>query len=112
MTRANKAASPAIVGDGRNGTSTRIAAAGLVMLVTFWVGTARNSAAKGNPGIRSADLKISVRVDNQAGFSARKLRFAENEAAKIYARAGSIWEWHECPTTARAESADLPAPRR
>lgn len=106
MTGTNKAESPAIVSDGKNRLSTTIAVAGLVMLMTFWVGTARNSAAKGNPGIRSADLKISVRVDNQAGISAKKLRFAENEAAKIYARAGVDLEWNECPTTARAESAD------
>jgi hypothetical protein len=76
------------------------------MLMAFWVGTARNSAAQGDPGIRSADSKISVRFDNHAGISANKLKFAESEAAKIYAKAGVYLEWHECPATARAESAD------
>ena len=76
------------------------------MLMTLWVGTARNSAASGVPGIRSANLKISVRVDNRTGISAKKLRFAESEAAKIYAKAGVDVEWHDCPVMARAESAD------
>ena len=52
-------------------------------------------------------MKISVRVDNKAGISAKKLRFAESEAAKIYAKAGVDLEWHECPATAHAESADF-----
>jgi len=106
MTGANKAGSPEIGGDGNKGSSTRIAVAGLAMLTTFWVGTARNSAAKGISGIRSADLKMSVRVDNHAGISANKLRFAESEAARIYAKAGVYLEWHDCPVTAHAESAD------
>ena len=50
MTRANKAGNSAIVGEGKKGTSTRTAGAGLAMLMTFWVGTARNSAAGGNQG--------------------------------------------------------------
>ena len=106
MTKANKAGSPAIVGEEKNGSSTIIASAGLAILMTIWVGTARNSAAKEDPGIRSADLKMSVRVDNHAGIPAKKLRFAEKEAARIYAKAGVDLEWHECPVTARAESAD------
>ena len=77
------------------------------MLMTLWVGTARNSAARGVPGIRSADLKIPIRVDNKAGISAKKLRFAESEAAKIYAKAGVYLEWHDCPATAHSESADF-----
>ena len=106
MTKANKAGPRAIVAERKNGSSTTIAAAGLAMLMTFWVGTTRNSAAKGNSGIRSADLKMSVRVDNRTGISAKKLRFAESEAARIYAKAGVYLVWHECPSTARAGSAD------
>jgi hypothetical protein len=106
MTRANKAGSREIVREKNNGSSVSIAAAGLAMLMTLWVGNARNSAAKGNSGIRSADLKMSVRVDNRTGISAKKLRFAESEAARIYAKAGVYLEWHECPSTARAGSAD------
>jgi hypothetical protein len=106
MTKANQAASPAIAGEGKNGSTTRIAVAGLAMLMTFWAGAAMNSAAKGNPGIRSADLKMSVRVDNYAGISEKKLRFAESAAARIYAKAGVCLEWHECSVKARPESAD------
>ncbi len=106
MTKANKAGSLARVGEAKKGPSTRIAAAGLAMLVTFWMVAVRNSAAKGNPGIRSADLKMLVRVDNHAGISATKLRFAEKEAARIYAKAGVYLEWHDCPAAAPAESAD------
>ena len=106
MTRANKAESPAIVGETKNCSSTRIAVAGLAILMTFWGGTARNSAAKGDQRTRSADLKMSVRVDNNAGISAKRLRFAESEAARIYAKGGVHLEWHECPVTGGAESAD------
>ena len=76
------------------------------MLVTFWMVAVRNSAAKGIPGFRSADLKMLVRVDNHAGISATKLRFAEKEAARIYAKAGVYLEWHDFPPAAPAESAD------
>jgi hypothetical protein len=106
MAKENKAGSPATIGERKNASSTTIAVAGLAMLMTLWGGTARNSAAKGNPGIRSADLKMLVRVDNHAGISANKLKFAESEAAKIYAKAGVDLEWHQCPVTVHAESAD------
>jgi len=106
MTKGNKAGSLANVGEGKNGSSTTIAVAGLAMLISLWMGTARNSLAKRDSGTRSADLKMSVRVDNNAGIAAKKLRFAESEAARIYAMAGIYLEWHECPVTARAQSAD------
>ncbi|HMD87165.1 MAG TPA: hypothetical protein VKO18_20950 [Terriglobia bacterium] len=106
MTRANKSGSPAIVGEGKKGSSARIAAAGLAMLMTFLVGTARNSIARRDPEIRSGDLKMSVRVYNYAGSSADTLRLAESDAARIFAKAGVRLEWHECPFPASAESAD------
>ena len=106
MTKANKAGSPAIVGEGKNGSSTRFAVASLAMLVTFWVGTVRNSAARRDPETRSADLKMSVRVYNYTGSTADMVRLAESETERIYAKAGVYLEWHECPVTARAQSAD------
>jgi len=106
MTKASKAGSAAIVGDGKNGSSARIAAAGLAMLITLLVGTARNSTARRDPGTRAADLKMSVRVYNYAGSSANMLGIAESEAERIFANAGVHLEWHECPMTVRAESAD------
>ena len=106
MTRANKSGSLAIVGEGKNGSSTRIAAAGLAMLMTFWVGTVRSSAARRHPEARSADLKMSVRVYDYAGSPADMVRLAESETERIFARAGVHLEWHECPVTALAESAD------
>ncbi len=106
MSKVREERSLARVGNGKNGSSTWIAVAEFAMLMIFWAGTAWNSAAKGDPEIRSADLKMSVRVDNYAGISAKKLRLAGSEAAKIYAKAGVDLEWHECPGTARAESAD------
>jgi hypothetical protein len=108
MTKANKAATQAIVGDGKNDSSARFAVAGLAMLMTLLLGTARNAPARRGPETRSGDLKISVRVYNHAGISAERLRFAEREAARIYAKAGVYLEWHECPVTARAETADSP----
>jgi len=51
-------------------------------------------------------LKISVRVYDYAGIPADMVRLAESEAARIYAKAGVYLEWHECPVTAGAESAD------
>ena len=106
MTKANKAGSPAIVGEGKNGSSTRFAVASLAMLVTFWVGTVRNSAARRHPEARSADLKMLVRVYDYAGIPADMVRLAESETERIYAKAGVYLEWHECPVTARAQSAD------
>jgi hypothetical protein len=106
MTKANKAGSPAIVGEAKNGSSTRIAAAGLAMLMTFWVGTVRNSAARRPPEARSADLKMSVRVYDYAGSPADMVRLAESETERIYAKAGVYLEWHECGVAALAESAD------
>ena len=106
MTKANKAGSPAIVGEGKNGSSTRFAVASLAMLVTFWVGTVRNSAARRDPETRSADLKMSVRVYDYAGIPADMVRLAESETERIYAKAGVYLEWHECPVTASAQSAD------
>ncbi|MGD0093290.1 MAG: hypothetical protein ABSE73_25525, partial [Planctomycetota bacterium] len=106
MTRVSKAGSAAIVGDGKNGSSARIAVAGLAMLITLLVGTARNSTARRDPGTRSADLKMSVRVYNYAGSSANMLGIAESEAERIFAKAGVHLEWQECPMTTRAESAD------
>ena len=106
MTSVDKAGRPAIVGEGKNGSPTSIAVAGLAMLVTFWVGTVRNSAARRPPEARSADLKISVRVYDYAGIPADMVRLAESETERIYAKAGVYLEWHECPVTAVAESAD------
>jgi len=106
MTKTSKAGIPAIVGKGKNGSATSIAVAGLAMLMTLLVGTARNSTAKQDPGTGSADLKMSVRVYDYAGIPADMLRLAESEAARIYAKAGAYLEWHECPVTAGAESAD------
>jgi hypothetical protein len=106
MTKANKAGSPATVGEGKNGSSTSFAVAGLAMLVTFWLGTVRNSAARRDPETRSADLKMSVRVYDYAGSPADMVRLAESETERIYAKAGVYLEWHECPVTARAQSAD------
>ena len=106
MNKANKAGSQAIVGDGKNGSSTRAAVAGLAVLLTFLVGTARNSAARRDPASRSADLKMSVRVYDYAKCSANMLRLAESETERVFARAGVRVEWHECTSTARGESAD------
>jgi hypothetical protein len=80
--------------------------AGLAMLITLLVGTARNSTARRDPGTRADDLKMSVRVYNYAGSSADVLGIAESEAERIFVKAGVQLEWHECPMTARAESAD------
>ena len=49
MTKGNKAGNPAVAGNGKKGSSARIAVAGLAMLMTFWVGTARNSVARRPP---------------------------------------------------------------
>jgi len=106
MTKANKAGSPAIVGEGKNGSSTSFAVAGLAMLMTLLVGTARNSIARRDPETRSADLKMSVHVYNYAGSPADMLRVAESETERIFAKAGVHLEWHECGLTALAESAD------
>jgi len=106
MTSVSKPGSLAIAGDRKKGSSTRIVVAGLAMLIVLLSGTARNLAARRQPGTRSADLKISVRVYNHAGISAERLRFAEREAARIYAKAGVYLEWHECPVPARAETAN------
>ncbi len=106
MTKANKAGSLETVGEGKKGSSNRIAVAGLAMLMTLLVGTPRNSVARRNPGTRSADLKISVRVYDYAGSPADMVRLAESETERIYAKAGVYLEWHECPVTAVAESAD------
>src|SRR5271157_80491 len=106
MTRANKSGSSAIRGEGKKGSSTRIAVAGLAMLVTLLGGTARNLSARRNPETRSGDLKMSVRVYNYAGSSPDTLRLAESETERIFARAGVHLEWHECGTIARPESAD------
>jgi hypothetical protein len=106
MKKANRAGSLAIIGDGKYGSSTRSAVAGLAMLMTLLVGTARTSTARRDSGTRPSDLKMSVRVYNYAGISANKLRFAESEAERIFAQAGVYLEWHECPVTTRPESAD------
>jgi len=106
MTKVSKAGSPAIRGDAKNGSSTRVAVAGLAMLMTFLGGTARNSMARRDPKTRSGDLKMSVRVYNYAGSSPETLRLAESETERIFARAGVHLEWHECGTIARPESAD------
>jgi hypothetical protein len=78
------------------------------MLMTLLVGTARNLAGRRDPETRPADLKMSVRVYNYAGSSTDMLRFAESDAARIFAKAGVHLEWHECPFPARAETADSP----
>jgi hypothetical protein len=106
MTKANKTGSLAIVGDGKNGSSTRIAVAGLAMLMTLWAETARNAMARQAPETRSADLKMSVRVYNYTGSTADMVRLAESETERIFARAGVHLEWHECATTFPAKSAD------
>jgi hypothetical protein len=49
---------------------------------------------------------MSVRVYDYAGSSAKMLRLAESDAARIFAEAGVHLEWHECLMMARAESAD------
>ena len=53
------------------------------MLITLLVGTPRNSIARRNPGIRSADLQMSVRVYDYAGIPADMLRLAESETERI-----------------------------
>ena len=106
MTKGNKAGNPAVAGNGKKGSSARIAVAGLAMLMTFWVGTARNSVARRPPETRAADLKMSVRVYDYAGIPADMVRLAESETERIFARAGAHLEWHECGVTALAESAD------
>jgi len=106
MTKARKAGSPEIVGDGKNASSARIAVAGLAMLITFLTGSARNSSARRDPGTQLADLKMSVRVYNYAEISASTLHLAESEANTIYREAGVHLEWHECYLSARAKSAD------
>ena len=106
MTKANETRSLVIVGDGKNGSSTRIAVAGLAMLMTLWAGTARNSIARRDPETRSADLKMSVRVYNYTASPADTLRLAESETERIFARGGVHLEWHECGMPARAETAD------
>ena len=104
MNKANKAGSPAIVRAEKNGSSTRAAVAGLAVLITLLVGTARNSAARRDPETRPAELK--VRVYGNARCSASMLRLAESETERIFARAGVRVEWHECTITTSAQSAD------
>ena len=110
MTKGNKAGNPAVAGNGKKGSSARIAVAGLAMLMTFWVGTARNSTATQDPGTGSSDLKMSVRVYEYAGIPADMVRLAEGETERIFAKAGAHLEWHECGGTALAESADPTCP--
>ncbi len=76
------------------------------MLIVLLVGTARNSTARRDAETRSADLKMSVRVYNYAGSSAGLLGIAESEAERIFAKAGVLLEWQECPITGLSESAD------
>ena len=47
MSKVREERSLARVGNGKNGSSTWIAVAEFAMLMTLWVGTARNSAAEG-----------------------------------------------------------------
>jgi len=106
VSKANKAGSLAIAVDGKKGSSATIAVAGFAMLMTLSVGTARNSMARRDARISSTDLKMSVRVYNYAGDSTDMLRVAESETEKIFAKAGVHLEWHDCTSTARAQSAD------
>lgn len=106
MTKVSKVGSLAIVGEGKKGSSTRVTVAGLAMLVTLLVGTARNATARQDPKTRSADLKMSVRVYNYAGSSANMLRLAESETERIFANAGVHLEWNSCTITSGTESAD------
>ena len=106
MTKTSTAGVPAIVVNRKNGSSTRVAVAGLAMLLTVLVGSARNSTARRDPGTKFADLKLSVRVYNYAEISAATLHFAESEANRIYREAGVHLEWHECAFSAQAKSAD------
>ena len=95
MTKANKPGTPAIVGDGKNGSSARIAMAGLAMLITLLVGTARNSTARRDPGTRAADLKMSVRVYDYVQVP-DAVANAEEVATRIFRQAGIEVVWYDC----------------
>ena len=103
MTKVSKAGSPAILGEGKNGASTRIAWAGVAMLITLLLVTPRNSTAKRDPGTRSADLKMSVRVYNYAGVSRGTLLGAEAESSRIFRQAGVEVAWLDCTTSPSPE---------
>ena len=106
MTKTNNSGRLTTAGDGKKGSSSRIVAAGLAMLIVLLAGTARNLTARQRPGTRSADLKVSVRVYNYAGISANMLKLAESEANRIFVKAGVHLQWLECPITATVEPAD------
>jgi len=94
MTRVSKAGSAAIVGDGKNGSSARIATAGLAMLISVLVGTARNSTARRDPGTA---LAIRVRVQDYAQLPQKMLQGAERVSASVLEHAGIQVTWINCP---------------
>ena len=57
---------------------------------------------------REPGLRIEVLVYNYAGLSAETLAKAEQEAARIYERAGLETQWLDCPLSP-AEAAQYPA---